>query len=286
MHLSRTVRALALASALPALGAAQSTCRPSASSSEARLLAFFAGPMAFAAAPETVALARGQLVVAAELAFVPSPPAGISRSSGVCGFSKSENSELSPVLPRPRVAIGIGQGLTFEGSYLPPVTVADATPNLFGAAISWSPSHVTLPWSSRLHLRAHGTFGGVNGPVTCSRDALQPANPSSPCYGTSPSNDRYNPNVRGVEAVVTHAAGTMIWYAGGGVNSLTSRLTVDFTDSRGIRDNNVVEISLTRAALMAGAAWAWRPALVLSAQLYSVRGDATTARMGIAWRVR
>jgi len=37
MHLTSTVRALAVASALPALGAAQSTCRPSASSSEARL---------------------------------------------------------------------------------------------------------------------------------------------------------------------------------------------------------------------------------------------------------
>jgi hypothetical protein len=280
------IRALVLAVAAPALLHAQYPCKPPASSNEARLLAFFAGPLGFAAVPEVIGLARGQISIAGDLTLVPSPPSAISRSSGICGFSKSENSELAPVFPRPRVAVGLGAGVTAEASYLPPVTVADATPNLVGVALSWTPANLALPGAMRLHLRAHGTFGGVKGPVTCARNALQQSSASQPCYGTTPSKDTYNPNVRGVEAILSRPSGALSWYAGVGMNALTSHFKVDFTDQRGFRDNNTVDIDLTRVALMAGASWSVRPAIALSAQLYSVPDDATTARLGIAWRAR
>ena len=279
-----TVAAAAIVAPAPA--GAQLHCRPPADSSEAKLLAFFAGPMTFSAAPEVMGLARGRVSIAGDLTLVPSPSATISRSSGACAYKKSENADLSPVFPRPRVAVGLGNGITIEASYLPPVTVADATPNLFGAAISWTPAAVTLPAGARLGLRAHGTFGGVKGPVTCSRAVLQQATPANPCYGTTPSRDTYSPNVRGAEAIVSSRSGTLEWYAGGGVNLLRSYFQVDFTTLGGFHDGNTVEIDLTRVALMAGAVWAWRPSVSLSAQLYSVPDDATTARLGFAWRAR
>ena len=285
-----TSRILALLIAAPAVLGAQSgpPCRPNASTNEAKLLAFYAMPLGFAAAPEIAGLSRGQLSLAGDLTMVPSPSASIKTSSGACGFNKSENSELAPVFPRPRVAIGLGHRLVFEASYLPPVTVADATPNLFGFALSWASARRVAGDAPRLQLRAHATFGGVTGPITCSPDAIQQTSASQPCYGTRPSGDTYSPNVRGVEAIVSAPLGGVRVYGGAGVNVLASHFKVDFTDARGpaFHDGNEVEISLTRIAVLAGATWAPRPRVTLSGQLYAVPSDGFTGRLGIAWRAR
>jgi len=279
------VGTLAACVALPAAGA-QSVCKPGSETTESKLIAFYAGPLGFAFTPEVAGLAKGALVVAGDLTLVPTPAAALQRSSGACGFTKSENSELAPVFPRPRVALGLGGDLVLEASYLPPVTVADATPNLAGVAVNWSPKIGALPASWRAVLRAHATLGGVRGPVTCAKSALQQSNQNASCYGSKPSDDQYNPNVRGVEAVVMQGTGTLRWFGGVGVNMLATRFTVDFTDLRGFEDKNVVEVSLVRPALLGGAQWEARSNVAFSAQLYSVPGDATTGRAGVAWRVR
>jgi hypothetical protein len=271
---------------LPALAAAQSTCKPSADKNEAKLLAYFAGPLAFSSVPGVAGLTRGQVALAGELALLPSPPSSITRSSGVCGFNKSENTDLAPVFPRPRVALGLGGGFVAEFSYLPPVTVMDAKPHMGGVAFSWTP-RVQLPVANAaIVIRAHATFGGVDGPITCPESELQTTNAAQPCYGTTPSEDTYEPNVRGLEGVFYRKGGRLTWHAGGGVNSTASRLLVNFTDSRGFVDNNIVEITLTRVALLGGLSFDPTETLALSAQVYSVPSDATTARLGIAWRVR
>lgn len=273
----------------PAMLQGQSTsfhCKPPADKSESKQLAYFASPLTFSAAPEVMGLAPGQISIAGDLTLVPTVPSSISKSTGFCGFAKSENSNLSPVFPRPRVAVGLGNGVVAELSYLPPVTVLDATPNMFGVALSWSPANLALPAALQLHLRAHGTFGGVKGPITCPRSALQPTNPTSDCYANTPSSDTYSPNVRGVEAIVSRPAGALQWYAGAGVNQVQSFLQVDLTKVNGFHDGNTVEINLTRIALLGGAVWTVRPTVALSAQLYSIPDDATTARVGIAWRAR
>jgi len=276
-----------IAVVMPAGGlAAQSLCKPPASSNEARLLAYFAAPLAFAAAPEVGILARWQLAIVGELTAVPNAPASISRSTGVCGFSKSENSGLSPVFPRPRVALGVGAGFVVEASWLPPITVADATPHIGAVALSWSPVGLSLPSGATLTVRAHGTIGGVDGPVTCPRNALQLLTASEPCYGSEPSDDTYDPDVRGLEVVVARREGTLHWYAGLGANSVAARFRVNFTDDRGFVDNNRVEINMTRAVIIGGAVWNVSEALALTGQLYSVQQDATTGRLGIAWRLR
>lgn len=276
-----------LAVLLPAGGlAAQSLCKPAASTSEARLLAFFASPLAFAVAPEVGTLERWQVSIVGELTAVPTAPAAINRSTGACGFNKSENSALSPVFPRPRLALGLGAGFAVEASWLPPVTVADATPHIGAAALSWSPTGLTLPFGSSLTIRAHATVGGVDGPVTCPRNELQLLNVNEPCYGSEPSDDTYEPNVRGLEAVVVRREGKLHWYAGLGANAVAARFVVNFTDDRGFLDNNTVEISLMRAVILGGAVWNVRETLALTGQLYSVQNDATTGRLGIAWRLR
>lgn len=278
--------AIVAAIALPAAAVAQSTCKPASSTPEAKLLAFYAGPIAFSAVPGTALLDKGQIVISGELAMMPQPPSSIARSSGACGFNKSENSELAPVFPRPRISIGAGNGFVVEASILPPLTVMDATPHLGGLAVSWTKGDPLPFLGARLTLRAHTTFGGVDGPITCPKDELQETNENAPCYGGTPSKDTYEPNVRGVEAIVAGAGAGVAWHAGAGVNALGSRLLVSFVDGRGFLDNNVVQVTLSRVALLGGASWAASPTLALSAQVYSVPSDATTARLGLAWRVR
>ena len=281
------IRRLALgAFVLPAALGAQSTCTPKSSTNEAKLLAFFAGPLGFSAVPGVWTLGFGRIAVAGELAMLPKPPSSISHSSGACGFNKAENSDLAPVFPRPRVAIGLGRGIVVEASWLPPVTVMDATPKLSGLAISWT-SGATLPFASaHLTLRAHTTLGGVEGPITCPKKYLQTSSVSQPCYGSTPSDDRYEPNSTGVEAVAHATLTKWGWHAGTGMNSLSSRLKVNFTDGRGFVDNNIVRISLTRFAVFGGVSYDALPKVSLSAQLYSVPSDATTGRLGVAWRLR
>ncbi|HVZ48892.1 MAG TPA: hypothetical protein VG916_08920 [Gemmatimonadaceae bacterium] len=264
---------------------AQSVCTPAPSSPEARLLAFYAAPLAFAASPDAIPLARGAVVVSGDIAWLPNPPRAIRASSGACGFAKPEHSGLAPVFPRPRIRVGLGGGLVAEASWLPPVTVADATPHLGAVAVAWTPER-TFPGAMQVTLRLHATLGGVDGPITCPMSALQTTSAAQACYGTNASDDTYDPRVAGAEAVASKAAGGWRWYAGGGVNSTHAHLQVNFTNRDGVVDHNQVETSLTRAALLAGAAWSPRAGLALSVQLYAVPADVTTGRIGIAWRVR
>jgi hypothetical protein len=283
------LRRLALCAILmPAALTAQSVCKPGSGTNEAKLLAFFAGPLGFSYVPGVSGVGLGNVAVAGELALLPKPPSAITHSSGVCGFNKSENADLAPVFPRPRVAVGIGGGVVVEASWLPPVTVMDATPHLSGFALSWTMG-AALPFASaHLTLRAHTTLGDVEGPITCPKKYLQTTSTNQPCYGSTPSKDRYEPNVSGVEAVA-HARLTKLgWHVGVGVNNLYSRLKVNFADGRGsaFDDHNVVQINLSRVAVLGGVTWDAMPKLSLAAQVYSVPSDATTGRLGLAWRLR
>jgi hypothetical protein len=274
--------------AIPVALEAQSTCTPSSDTPEAKLLAFFAGPLAFSSVPGTASLGRGDIAVVGELGLLPSPPASISRSSGACGFNKAENSDLAPIFPRPRVAIGLGKGFVAEVSWLPPVTVMDATPHLSGFALSWTMGAALPIASAHLTFRAHTTMGGVDGPITCPEKFLQTTSTASPCYGSTPSEDTYEPNAAGLEVVAHASAAKLGWHVGLGSTTLASRLKVNFADGRGpaFHDRNIVKISLTRFALLGGVSYDALPSIALSAQVYSVPSDATTARLGLAWRVR
>lgn len=285
MRILRTIAFAALIPAAPAALDAQSVCKPASDTPESQLIAYFGGPMAFGAMPGTIGLTRGRVVVAGELTAMPSPPSAISRSSGACGFNKSENSELAPVFPRPRIAVGLGHYVTVEASFLPPITVADATPHLGGLAVSVDAPH-QMPGNTILALRLHTTLGGVDGPVTCPEKELQMTSTSAPCYGTTPSDDTYEPNVTGLEAIVRGRAGGLRWHGVLGANALRSRFRVNFTDGRGFEDRNIVEVQLVRMVVSGGIAWQPRPELTLAAQAYSVPQDATTIRLGIAWRLR
>jgi hypothetical protein len=272
-------------------GVAGAQCKVASSSNEGKLLAFYTVPIVFSAATAPEVLPPGAIRLGFEGEYIPKPSAEIQRS-GKCFTEKSEHTSLSPVFGRPRVTIGLPGGLALEASYLPPVRIADAKPNLASVALSHT-HHLDAfggAGGAMVMVRGHATFGNVKGPITCPRSALQKTDSNAPCYGSNPSNDTFHPNMFGVDVLagVTPPSSPFSLYGGIGANRIDPHFQVGFTDGTGSVDNSQVELEgpLTRLSLTLGASAQPTSRLDFGAQLYSVPQDVTTFRVhaGITFR--
>lgn len=249
------------------------------------MLAFFAAPIAFSPAGNVARLAPGEVRLGFDLTWVPTPSEEIRRPEKCYTDAKTENTNLSDFFPRPRLTVGLGGGLALEATYLPPITVMDATPNLFQVALGYNRALGTGGMS--LLLRGHATIGEVKGPITCSPEAIQTSNPTGTCYATAPSEDTYKPNMVGFEGALGFGGNSKLkTYIGAGFTALRPRFHVGFTDFVGNVDTTRVIVDLTRISAFAGAAWSLSPKLALTAEVYSQPEDVTTVRVGGQWVLR
>jgi hypothetical protein len=266
-------------------------CKVSSSSNEGKLLAFYTAPIVFTMATAPEVLAPANVRIGAELEYLPKPNRAIEQT-GACFTQKSEHTSLSPVFGRPRVTVGGPLGFALEVAYLPPVTIARATPNLFSFAVSHANHFATGPNSSgtTLMLRVHGTFGNVKGPITCPSSELQQTSASSPCFGTTPSKDTFHPDMFGGEIAAGFAPGVhgLSFYGGAGVNRIDPHFQVGFTPQGGAPDRTQVELQnpVNRAAIFGGVSAVVRRTLDIGAQVYSVPEDATLFRLMGGVRIR
>lgn len=270
--------------------AAQGVCRPPKSSNEAKLLALYATPIAFSPGGLAESLRPGQFRLSFDAAYVPSPSEEMQQPEACYGIKKTENTELSPVFPRPRVAVGLPGGLLLEASYLPPITVADAEPNLGSVSLS-KPIHLrgtAEQGSLALLVRGHATFGRVRGSITCPEKNLQQQDANAACYGEEKSEDTYKPSMLGGEASIVKEGAAQRWgaYALGGVTLLRPRFQVGFQYLSGPFDDTKIEVDLTRVAIGTGGWYRIAPAVALTGEIYSVPSDATTFRLGGAYTFR
>ena len=281
----KSVALLALAGL--ATTSVEAQCRPPANSHEARLLAFYEAPLVFSMAGAPTRLVAGELRVAAEAGDVPSPSAALQRPE-FCYQPHSENTRLTPAFGRPRITWGLPAGFAIEASYLPPVTVGGATPNLASFAIARPMEFVVDGREVTLGLRAHGTFGRVRGAITCPRSDLQTTDAAGACYGTQPSRDNFYPGMFGGEGALglRERGGRVALYAGGGLTWLRPRFRVGFTDATGYVDPTEVVARLVRGSVFGGVSVRASEALELSGQVYSVPEDVTTVRATVAYRLR
>ena len=271
-------------------GVAAAQCRVGGGSNEGKLLAFYTAPIVFSMAGAPEVLPPASIRIGGEGEYIPKPNRAIEQT-GACFTQKSEHTSLSPVFGRPRITLGGPLGFAFEAAYLPPVTIARATPNLFSFAVSQAHHYSIGPArGTTLMLRVHGTFGNVKGAITCPRSQLQQTSPSSPCYGTNPSKDTFHPNMFGGEAAAEFAPGDggLSFYGGVGANRIDPHFQVGFTDGNGNVDMTQVELQNpeTRAALFGGVTAVFRRVLDVGAQIYSVPADATLFRLMGGIRVR
>lgn len=268
-------------------GAAGGQCRPGEGSNEAKLLAHYSAPITFSTQMGP-GFAGGRIVIGGDLTYIPKPDPALERT-GRCFMPKTESTQLSPLLPRPRLTVGLPLGTVIELSYLPPVAVGGARANVVSGALSVAraiPAGAGVPVV--VAIRAHATRGYVNGAITCGSAALQQRDPAAACYGTNESNDTFRPDMWGVDGSIgrTLLAGRLGLYAGGGLTWLAPRFEVGFTDSRGLVDNTRIEVNLRRTAVFAGAAYRLAGSWSATAQLYSVPVDVTLFRIGATVDVR
>ena len=277
---SLALAALALA---PALAGAQ--CRPGEDSNEAKLLAHYSAPIAFA--PQTgPSFARGRIVLGADLTYIPKPDPALERT-GAC-FDAKKSTQLSPVFPRPRLTIGLPLGMGLEVGYLPPVRVANAKANLVSGALSVARPLLSVAGQPIVAgVRVHATRGYVNGPITCNDDALQQTDPNGPCYGSEKSNDTFRPNMWGIDGSVGRSFldRRLDLYAGGGMTWLSPRFRVGFTDATGYYDRTRVEVDLHRLSAFGGATYHLAGIWSGTAQVYSFPEDVTLFRVGATARL-
>lgn len=255
-----------------------------ASSNEAKLLEFFAAPLAFSVIDQPQRQPAGLTTLVLELSQVPEAPSALRRTQCFTA-DKPQNSNLASLLPRPRLIVALPWGMQVEAAYLPPVTVGDATPHIVQGALAWTGRAGTLAGNPmRLQLRGHITRGDVRGPVTCPRSALR-NDPLSACYGTAPSKDRYRPNVTGGEAILGVDAAGYGYFIGAGVSSLNPWLQVDFTNGAGFRDTSrVVAPRMTQFPVIFGGTLRFTDQLALLGQYYVVPGVSSLFRVSLTLR--
>jgi len=263
-----------VASALAAPLAAQSVCRPSASSNEAKTLAIFSVPLAFgpATAPEILPGLR----VGLEGAYLPKVDPATATPTTCRPGQGPLNTDLLFALPRPRIGLPLPFGLALQASWIPPVRVVGVKANLFGVSLGKSFGRLDGLVAA---IRAHATFGSIRGPITCDDAAL--GVPTSECFRGTRSDDQYSPNIFGADVSLgwTMAGGRLRPYLGGGYNRLEPRFQVNFTNQFGLVDSTRIEVNLNRAVVFGGATWQLTDRLGVAAEVYAVPADAVTARL-------
>ena len=266
-----------VACAVPARLAAQSgVCRPGAASNEAKTLAILSVPVVFS--PGAPPGEPSGITIGLEATRVPGVDPATATPT-ICRPGKGpENTGVLPALARPRIAVPLPYGLALEASWIPPVRVNGVKANLFGFALTETVGHRD---GLAAAVRAHATFGSVHAPVTCDRAEL--GDPVSECFDGTLSDDRYSPNIMGVDLSVgwAMAGGRLRPYLGSGYNRLEPRFQVNFTNQFGTTDRTSVAVNLDRVALFGGAAWQLTDRLAITGEIYAAAADAATGRLVI-----
>jgi len=266
-----------MACAIPASLAAQSgVCHPGTGSNEAKTLAILSVPVVFS--PGAPPGEPSGITLGLEAARVPGVDAATATPT-ICRPGKgAENTGVLPALARPRLAVPLRHGLALEASWIPPIRVNGVKANLIGLALTQSVGHRD---GLNAAVRAHATFGSVNAPVTCDHDAL--ADPVSECFDGTLSDDRFSPNIMGLDLSVgwAMAGGRLRPYLGSGYNRLEPRFQVNFTNQFGTVDRTRVAVNLDRVALFGGAAWQVTNRFAITGEVYAAVADAATGRVVI-----
>jgi hypothetical protein len=185
----------------------------------------------FGVDPSALMITPGSVRMGTEGVVAPTAPEPLQHT-GFCYGGRVQNTSLTHIFGRPRVAIGFPGGFGVELSYLPPVTIESATPNLGSAAV-WVTR--TVGRTVALTPRAHATTGVVRGPITCPMSALQQNDPNGACYGNMPSRDEFRPDMIGTEVIISSVSAgptpRFRFAAALGENRLQPRFRVGFVGS-------------------------------------------------------
>jgi hypothetical protein len=253
---------------LPGVAMAQDNCFPADDSHEAQTFGILSAPLAFTGAGGMGA----RTAIGIEATTIPKVPDEIATPTSCRPGKGPENTNPLPGFARVRVEVAFG-AWRVDAGWIPPVRVEGVRSNLIGFGLSRT---MMLGSGWRLTPRAHALVGRVHGPFTCDEEAL--ADAGSECFEGTLSDDRWEPNIMGLEATLAGTRGRLLPHVGLGWSSLRPRFQVDFTNSLGDVDRRKVEVDLQRVAafagvtLMAGGLW-------VTGEGYLTLGDRVAARV-------
>jgi len=250
-------------------------------------MAFYSAALAFSpvGAPRLITSPWGGSL-GLELSYVPA----LSEAQRSAGFSKTESTNLAPIIPRPRAALTLPAGFSLEGSWIPPIRAFGVKANLVSGALA---RPIAIGANTIITPRVAGTTGWVEGPITCN-DELETRSDGDAlfythvCHGME-SADRFEPQAMSGEIVATRMlrAGTLAPYVGVGVRRETNRFDVGVRYTDGSIDPNhpILELDLTRGYGFVGATWAGPRTSALSAELFYAPSSLLTARVQASLRL-
>jgi hypothetical protein len=258
------------------------------SSNEAEIFRIRGVSTMFARAASPMALRERSLMVVFEAATLPTIDDETATPTYCRAGKPAENVNLMGFLPRPRVIVGLADGVTFEASWIPPIRVNGVKANVLGLALARA-----VPMGDGLiSIRGAATFGSIRAPITCTKEQIAetPGDPgATECAGgAEPSDDQYKPNGYTVDLAYGWPAlgGKLRPYVGGGVNFLRPRFQVDFTDQADVKQDQRVEGNFTRPILFAGATWIPANRLGITAEFATDPGTTWVGRVGIGYGVK
>ena len=244
---------------------------------EGRLMAFYAAALAVSAVGPARAERPWSVRAGLELSHIPR----LSREQRTAGFDKPESSNLSPVLPRPRLAISTPQGVRIEASWLPPIRVFDARANLYSLAVSRA---MRVRGAIALTPRVVVARGRARGAITCNDD-LRRGTPSEQVYygavcHVRESDDHFEPRQLSAEVIVSRPTTSRLApFATLGLRRDDTRFDIGVIRSDGRRDPDhpVLLMRATRPFLAAGVTVRGR--VETGAEVYYAPGSLLTLRV-------
>jgi len=232
---------------------------------EAWAMKWYASVMQFTALGPPESRAAGSVDLAFEVGWIPH----LSEEQRRIGFNglKVEDLNKLPILPRPRVTIGLGRDWSLDLSYIPPIEIEGVKANLFFAGVE-RPVYSAGRWT--FGVRGYGQVGSVKGDYTCSEETaeIEPGEPGNEFGCDEPSNDEVTLNA--ISAAVTGgfaASERTSLYFGVAANYMDLEFQVDAL-TYGFRDRSRLITDGWTGSLNAGASWRLGEKTVLGTELF------------------
>jgi hypothetical protein len=260
---------------------------------EGRLMGFYSSALASnpLGSPFKRDASRWSIELALELGYIPH----LNSEQRTAGFDKPEASNLSPILPRPRISIAFPGQLTFDASWLPPLKVLDGKANLAGLSVRRDFTLGAGLFSS-ITPRLSFLVGRVRGAITCSEDLATGSLDdqfyyADVCHARS-SDDYFDPTHIALDLSLNtgpHLLGATSYYTAGLRREFTS-FDIGVIQGSGERDldHPILKMSATRFFTIAGLEWSRGPsgrARYLIEFNYTP-GSLVTARALVGWRIK
>lgn len=247
---------------------------------EGRLMAFYAASLAFSEIGPGLAGEPWAIGVGLEVSYIPR----LSRAQRTGGSDKPQSSNLSPIVPRPRVSLSAPGGVRIEAGWVPPIPVFGARANLYAVALSRT---MMTPRGVSVTPRLGAAGGRASGPITCNDDLLSGTQSERVYHGaichSRESDDHLEPRQLSGELLLSTRLPR--WRAtpfiGAGARRDDVRFDIGVKQPDGSRDTDhpVLRMRTTRPFFVAGAKWQGTGRGSAGGEVYYAPGSLVTLRL-------